>query len=84
MLDLSEKEVLDPNVAQLLDDLHDEYTSGEINFIAVVTVRSNGNSTRRLYGSANLATVIGAIEAAKALVLQDMMAECEERPDLLN
>jgi hypothetical protein len=84
MLDLREKETIDPNVAELPNDVRREYATGETSLIAVVTVRANGGSTRRLYGSANYATVIGAIEAAKAIVLQDMLAECEESPEVVN
>jgi hypothetical protein len=66
-----------PNIEELLAGLQREFAAGEIDFIAVVSIHPNGGSTRRLAGSANLTTVVGAIEAAKALVLEELLAECE-------
>jgi hypothetical protein len=69
---------------ELLVALQRDLADGDVDFMAVVTVHSDGRSSRRLVGSANLATIVGAIEAAKALVLADLMSECDTRHGELN
>lgn len=73
---------IDPTAAEILEDLRRAFAAGKIDYIAVITVGPDGSS-RRLYGCGNLETVIGALEAAKAIVMNDILERSETISELV-